>query len=56
MNWLACSSTRRRIPGWRSTYGLVPGRYRWYVWPGIGQLADGRYGDLLGSHVFVVVR
>jgi HYR domain-containing protein len=38
------------------TYALAPGRYRWYVWPGLGQLAQGRYGDLIGSHVFVVVR
>jgi HYR domain len=37
-------------------YALAPGRYRWYVWPGLGQLSDGRYGDLIGSHVFVVVK
>jgi hypothetical protein len=36
------------------TYALAPGRYRWYVWPGLGQLSAGRYGDLIGSHVFVV--
>jgi hypothetical protein len=38
------------------TYGLKPGRYRWYVWPGLGRQAQGRYGNLIGSHVFVVVR
>src|SRR5438876_11621513 len=38
------------------TYGLTPGRYRWYVWPGIGPLSEARYGDLIGSHVFVIVR
>jgi hypothetical protein len=38
------------------TYVLAPGRYRWYVWPGLGQLSEGRYGDLIGSHVFIVVK
>jgi hypothetical protein len=38
------------------TYVLAPGRYRWYVWPGIGQQTQGRYGSLIGSHVFVVAR
>jgi hypothetical protein len=33
---------------------LVPGRYRWYVWPGIGKPAAARYGKLLGSSSFVV--
>lgn len=37
------------------TYGLAPGRYRWYVWPGLGAQKLGRYGSLIGSHVFVVV-
>jgi hypothetical protein len=37
-------------------YGLTPGRYRWYVWPGIGEQVEARYGDLIGSHVFVIVR
>ncbi len=36
------------------TYGLTPGRYRWYVWPGLGRQAQGRYGNLIGSHIFVV--
>jgi HYR domain len=38
------------------SYGLTPGRYRWYVWPGIGQQTLARYGHLIGSHVFVIVR
>lgn len=38
------------------TYALTPGRYRWYVWPGLGRQTQGRYGSLIGSHVFVVVR
>jgi hypothetical protein len=35
-------------------YGLKPGRYRWYVWPGLGRQSQGRYGDLIGSRVFVI--
>jgi hypothetical protein len=38
------------------SYGLTQGRYRWYVWPGLGRLVDAHYGDLIGSHVFVIVR
>jgi hypothetical protein len=37
-------------------YRLRPGRYRWYVWPGVGPRADGRYGPLIGWRVFVVTR
>ena len=33
---------------------LSPGRYLWYVWPGSGARAEGRYGKLLGRSVFVV--
>jgi hypothetical protein len=35
-------------------YRLRPGTYRWYVWPGFGQISDARYGRLLGSSTFVV--
>jgi hypothetical protein len=35
---------------------LAPGRYRWYVWPGIGKPAAKRYGKLLGASTFVVRR
>ena len=38
------------------SYGLTQGRYRWYVWPGLGRLVDAHYGGLIGSHVFVIVR
>lgn len=33
---------------------LSPGRYRWYVWPGLGSPAEKRYGGLLGEAEFVV--
>jgi large repetitive protein len=35
---------------------LVPGRYRWYVWPGYGAPSGQRYGPLLGQSTFVVAR
>jgi hypothetical protein len=35
-------------------YHLVPGRYRWYVWPGYGRRAAKNYGRLIGSSSFVV--
>jgi hypothetical protein len=35
-------------------YRLRPGLYRWYVWPGKGRIAAGRYGRLLGSSTFLV--
>ena len=34
---------------------LRAGLYRWYVWPGFGRLAAGRYGRMLGASTFVVV-
>jgi hypothetical protein len=37
-------------------YRLIPGRYRWYVWPGFGQRRATRYGPEVGSSVFVVAR
>jgi HYR domain len=37
------------------SYTLAPGRYRWYVWPGLGAQKQGQYGDLMGSRIFVVV-
>jgi hypothetical protein len=33
---------------------LLPGRYRWYVWPGYGRRASKRFGPLLGASSFVV--
>jgi hypothetical protein len=44
---------------WRfagSTFRLTPGVYRWYVWPGFGPRSASRYGKLLGTRSFVVVR
>jgi hypothetical protein len=37
-------------------YTLRPGVYRWYVWPGIGRISAVKYGRLLGSSTFVVVK
>lgn len=40
---------------WRSRghrYRLTRGAYTWYVWPGFGPLAKGRYGDLAGHASF----
>jgi hypothetical protein len=34
-------------------YKLQPGVYRWYVWP---RISAGRYGRLLGSSTFVVMK
>ena len=34
--------------------GCSPGIYRWFVWPGLGARANGKYGPLLGSSSFVV--
>lgn len=36
-------------------YRLVPGTYRWYVWPGYGLRSERRYGPLLHQGHFVVV-
>ncbi|HLQ23522.1 MAG TPA: hypothetical protein VK132_09960, partial [Gemmatimonadales bacterium] len=33
---------------------LAKGRYRWYVWPGIGSIRLARYGALIGSNTFVI--
>ena len=38
------------------THRLVPGRYRWYVWPGLGPRSASRYGQLVGTRTFVLVR
>lgn len=37
-------------------FKLEPGRYRWYVWPGVGARKLGKYGQLLGGSTFVVTR
>lgn len=35
---------------------LVPGRYRWLVWPGYGKRTAHKYGPLMGQSVFVYAR
>ena len=53
------STSLRLEQSWRfdgSLQRLTPGRYRWYVWPGLGERSANRYGKLLGSRVFVVTR
>ena len=45
--------------GWKyrgKRYRLTQGTYRWYVWPGIGPKADSKYGPLLGTSSFAIVR
>jgi len=50
-------STKFRLQAsWRyngRSYALSPGRYRWYVWPGLGSLSANRYGKLVGTRSFV---
>jgi hypothetical protein len=35
---------------------LVPGRYRWRVWPGFGPRSKGNYGTQIGPKTFTMVR
>ena len=35
-------------------FRLLPGLYRWYVWPGISRPASHRYGPMVGSSSFRV--
>ena len=35
-------------------YKLLPGRYKWFVWPGYGERSAGHYGRVIGSGTFVV--
>ena len=44
---------------WRfagTTHRLTPSTYRWYVWPGFGPRSANRYGKLVGTHRFTVLR
>ena len=36
------------------SHELTKGRYRWYVWPGIGRIVLARYGELIGSNTFAI--
>lgn len=40
----------------RRSQQLVPGRYRWFVWPAYRERGRLRFGKLLGRSTFVVVR
>jgi len=56
--WPARASLQLRHT-WRfdgRRYRLKPGKYRWYVWPGYGKRKAARYGHMIGSGTFVVVR
>jgi hypothetical protein len=54
--------TRSRLripPSWR--FGgrrerLIPGTYRWYVWPGFGARAAVDFGEVLGTSSFTLVK
>jgi hypothetical protein len=37
-------------------YRMVRGTYRWYVWPGIGPKSAAKYGPLLGTSTFQILR
>jgi Fibronectin type III domain/HYR domain len=37
-------------------FRLTPGTYRWYVWPGFGSRATARFGSMLGTSTFQIVR
>jgi hypothetical protein len=44
---------RRRHPQQQAS---ARGRYRWYVYPGIGKRTAHKYGPLIGSSDFVVAK
>ena len=54
------TETTLRVPSsWRfagAAFRLTPGVYRWYVWAGFGPRSASRYGKLIGTRSFVVVR
>jgi hypothetical protein len=55
--WPASASLRlsRSWSFRNSRFRLTPGRYRWYVWPGFGPRAAGRYGPMIGTGTFTAV-
>jgi hypothetical protein len=36
------------------TQRLAPGRYKWYVWPGLGKRSANKYGPAIGESSFTV--
>jgi hypothetical protein len=52
------TSTHLQLPSkWvfgGESHTLTSGRYRWYVWPGLGPQELARYGTLMGSHTFAI--
>ncbi len=36
------------------SHELTKGRYRWYVWPGLGRIVFANYGKLIGSSTFAI--
>jgi len=36
------------------SHELTKGRYRWYVWPGLGRIVLANYGELIGSSTFAI--
>ena len=56
--WPSATSLRLRS-SWTYAgrgYRLTPGVYRWYVWPGLGPRSANRYGKLVGTRSFTVIR
>jgi hypothetical protein len=54
--WPTTPSLQLRL-SWRfrgRTRTLMPGRYRWYVWPGFGSRGARRFGAMVGRRSFVV--
>jgi hypothetical protein len=37
-----------------NTHSLTPGRYKWYVWPGLGKRSANKYGPAIGESSFTV--
>jgi hypothetical protein len=48
--------SRRPGSGTRRSARLARGHYRWYVYPGLGKRSANKYGPLIGSSDFFVVK
>ncbi len=56
--WPTGTSLRLQL-SWKyngTRYTLAPGLYHWYVWPGLGARAAGRYGAVMGDRTFTVLK